>query len=301
MVVRRVMRYELDNCYFMKTIWKMGGTESHLYYLARKYGNFAVLYYEADKKQIARLEKYVKCIRIKPRDFVVCKRMFVCYRRDILNQCEAEHVYFVLHVDWKDMYERGQQSTLPIDSRVEKYLGVSERVCKGWKELTGIDAERIGEPVVLDEVEKPLFLVSATRLTQEKGWSRMKKLARALNEAGVKFMWMVFTNREVHDAERNMMIMPPRLNITDYLGMFDAYVQLSDNEGFCLSAVEALKRGVPVIGTDIPVFHEIGMDESNSILMGLDMKDIPIDRIRKVCELKPVYTEPSDRWGEYLD
>ena len=97
------------------------------------------------------------------------------------------------------------------------------------------------------------------------------------------------------------MIMPPRLNITDYLGMFDAYVQLSDNEGFCLSAVEALKRGVPVIGTDIPVFHEIGMDESNSILMGLDMKDIPIDRIRKVCELKPVYTEPSDRWGEYLD
>lgn len=286
----------------MRKIWGIGGTESHLYYLAKRYRgtDFAVLYYEADRAQLQRLRKYVRCIQVTAADRIRVKNLFVCYNRDILERVKAENVYFVLHVDYLDMFRRGQEKKPPVDNRVTRYLGVSQHVCDAWKELTGIDAEFIGEPVVLEETERPLMFVSATRLTKEKGWHRMKYLAKVLNDRGVKFLWVIFTNKEV-TPERNMILMDPRLDVTDWFPCFDAYIQLSDNEGFCLSAVEALMKGIPVIGTDLPVFHEVGLDESNSVLIDMDMQNIPVEKIRNIRGLKFNYKEPADRWDEFIE
>ena len=296
------MEYSVTNAYFMRKIWGMGGTESHLYYLARRYRevDFVIFYYEADIHQLRRLRKYVRCIQVTKADRIRVKNLFVCYNRDILDHVKAENIYFVLHVDYLDMYRRGQEKKPPVDPRITKYLGVSQHVCAAWKELTGIDAEFIGEPVVIEDTPAPLLFVSATRLTKEKGWHRMKYLAKCLNQKGIRFIWMIFTNKDVI-PEPNMILMPPRLDITDYFPMFDAYIQLSDNEGFCLSAVEALMKGIPVIGTDLPVFHEVGLDESNSVLIDMDMLNIPYERIKNIRELKVDYKEPADRWDEFID
>ena len=128
----------------------------------------------------------------------------------------------------------------------------------------------------------------------------MKILARELNRNGGSFVWFVFTATPQKDAEPNMVFMPPRLDITSLMPAFDAYIQLSDNEGFCLSAVEALMQGVPVIGTDLPVFREIGMNASNSILLDLDMKEIPVEKIRTIREKRFVFKAPKESWGKYL-
>lgn len=299
------MQYRTANAYYLRNLIKIGGIESHFYYLARKYGKYdiTVFYYHADPEQVKRLKRYVNCIKLKRDDVVICENLFCCFNREILDQCEAKYTYLVLHGDYKDMVNRGQlsKSNLPLDDRIDKYLGVSRHVCNTWTELTGLPADFIGEPVVLDDTEKPLLLCSATRLTAEKGWNRMKILAKELNRHGVKFLWLIFTNQHNQDAEPNMIFQEPRLDITELLPMFDAYVQLSDNEGFCLSVVEALLKSVPVIGTELPVFKEIGLNYKNSILLNLDMKNIPIDRIRNIRNLKVNYTQPYDRWDEYLD
>ena len=91
-----------------------------------------------------------------------------------------------------------------------------------------------------------------------------------------------------------MEFLPPRLDIVQLMPHFDAVVQLSDNEGYCLTAVEALSQGVPIIGTDVPVFKEIGINETNGILMPLDMSNIPIEKIKNVHQLKFNYQQPSD-------
>lgn len=299
------MEYRTANAYYLRTLIKIGGIESHFYYLARKYGRYdlTIFYYNADRDQIRRLKKYVKCIKLNKDDRVICENLFLCFNSEILEQAEAKHIYRILHGDYLDMVRRGQlrHDLIPVDKRVEKYLGVSQHVCRTWEELTGLPAEFIGEPVVLDDVDKPLLFLSATRLTAEKGWNRMKILARELDRNGVKFLWLVYTNKPGSNPGPNMIFMEPRLDITDFLPMFDAYIQLSDNEGFCLSAVEALLKGVPVIGTDLPVFKEIGLNKKNSILLDLDMKSIPIDRIRKIRSLKVNYTQPEDKWLDYLE
>ncbi len=298
------MEYTTTNAFFLRDILQIGGIESHFWYMARKYGKYdiTIFYYYGNPAQIERLRKLVRCVKLTSSDKVVCTNMFCCFNRDVLAQTEAETIYLVLHGDYLDMVDRGQldRRLIPMDKRVDKYLGVSHHVCETWEKLTGIHAEFIGEPVDLPKEDRPLMLISATRLTAEKGWERMKILANAMNGAGIKYLWTVFTNSKPEEQIPNMSLVQPTMYITDILSIYDAYVQLSDNEGFCLSVVEALLRGVPVIGTDLPVFRELGLDESNSVILDLDMKSIPIERIREIRELEFTYKAPKDNWIKYL-
>lgn len=299
------MIYECANAYYFRHLNKIGGIESHLRYLAKKYADkyeITVFYKTADADQLELLKRYVRVVQLQKNDLVKCKKLFCCFNREILDQCQAEKKYLVLHGDYKDMVKRGQltENSLPIDKRIDEYLGVSQLVCDSWKELTGIKARNVSEPVILDKCDKPLMFVSATRLTPEKGWHRMVELADKLNEHNVNYTWFIYTNSNKPPV-KNMVILPPRYDITEKLGGYDAYIQLSDNEGFCLSIVEALIRGVPVIATDLPVLRELKLNDSNSVILPFDMSNIPIERIRRINELNFVYKPPKDRWDVVLD
>ena len=303
------MIFKCVNAYYFSHLNSIGGVESHFYYLAKKYGNLdiTVFFRSADEYQLNRLKRLVRCIRITPEDRVECDKLFVCYNREILNQADAKEKILVLHADYKAVVSSGQFSMdmLPTDPRIDKYVGVSQTVCDSWKELTGIDAENLYEPIVLDPCDKPLMFLSATRLTREKGWHRMEKLADILNSNNVNYTWMVYSDTKptkyngIREKE-NMIFCPTRLDITRKMSAFDAYIQLSDNEGFCLSVVEALMQKVPVICTDLPVLREIGLNDSNSIRLNMDMSDVPVERIKDIYKLKFDYRPPEDRWKDIL-
>ena len=270
------MIYTTSNAYYFRHLNKIGGIESHLKYLAMTYAHkyeITVFFKTADMEQLDNLRRYVRCVQITDKDFVRCKRLFCCFNREILNQCEAEK---------------------------NEYLGVSQLVCDSWYEVSGIKARNVFEPVVLEDVEKPLLFVSATRLTPEKGWTRMLELAEALDNANVNYTWFVYTNSD-RPASKNMVMLPPRMDIANKIGAYDAFIQLSDNEGFCLSIAEALMRKVPVIATDLPVLKELGLNDTNSIILPFDMKDIPVERIRNIKKLKFSYKLPKEKWDEVLD
>jgi glycosyltransferase involved in cell wall biosynthesis len=55
-----------------------------------------------------------------------------------------------------------------------------------------------------------------------------------------------------------------RKNAEDYLGLFDLFVVPSRTEGFCLSLVEAVRKRVPVVCSEIPVFRELFSEEEVS-------------------------------------
>lgn len=301
------MIYKCANAYFFRHLNSIGGVESHFYYISKKYANLDItlFYMTGDEYQINRLKKNVRCRRITPNDRVVCDKMFVCYNREILDWCDAKEKILVLHADYKAVLASGQFTAdmLPVDPRVDRYLGVSKTVCDSWKEITGIDAENVYEPIELDPCDHPLMLLSATRLTREKGWHRMEKLADILNANHVNFTWLIYSDTKPTRAngirpKDNMIFCEPRLDIINKMGGYDAYIQLSDNEGFCLSVVEALMQNVPVICTDLPVFKELGLDDSNSIRLDMDMNNVPVDRIKDIWKLKFDYKAPEDKWGE---
>lgn len=296
------MEYKCTNAYYLSNINTIGGIESHFLYLAKKYKNYDIAFIcrSGNAKQIERLRKYARVIIIDNNDKIKCKILFCCFVHDILNQVEADKKYFVVHGDYKSMLENKQINVVPDDERFDGYLGVSQLVCDTWFELTKKKTKLVYEPIVLDKVDKPLFLVSATRLSEEKGWERMKILSQLLDDNKVNYLWFVFSDTP-KQTPQNMIRLDPRLDIVNKLDGFDAYVQLSDNEGYCLSIVEALIKGLPVIATDLPVLKEIGLNEDNSIILPFDMKDVPIDKIKKIRSKKFKYTPIKDKWDSVLD
>ena len=284
-----------ENVFYFKNINAIGGVESFFYYLSCKYKNMVVFYKEGAVKQIERLSKNIEVIRYTNQN-IKCKKFFCCYAPDIIDNVEAEEYIHLIHCDYKGV------SFSPIrHPKFTKYIGVSKLVCDSFKELTGIEAECIYNPVVIEKpnVEKyndgKLHLISATRLTREKGLKRMQKLAKMLEEANIDYEWLIYSNRHREYVGKNATYKEPKLDIIEDIAKADYLVQLSDHEAYCYSVVEALMVGTPVIVTDLPVFKELGLNDTNSIKYSEKM---PIESVLKCPKVS--YTPPKDNWSKYL-
>ena len=136
-----------------------------------------------------------------------------------------------------------------------------------------------------------------TRLSGEKGGWRIDKLSTILDQYRINYKWTIYTNKSPRFQSKNIEIKEPKLDLTEEIAKASYVVQLSDAEAFCLSVVEALTLGTPVIVTDLPVYKEIGLNEDNSIIVPLMFNDYDLDKLH---ERKFTYTPPKDCWEKYL-
>lgn len=287
------------NLFYFNTLNSIGGIETFFYNLAKKYGkdfDITILYRHGDPEQVRRLSEMVRVRKYRDGETVHCKRMFCAFNTDILDHIEAEEYYQILHGDYRSLNVLPQKH-----ERLQEYVAVSEVVRDAYADITGKVATVSYNPCIPLKPRKVLRLVSATRLTPDKGWNRMCILADALSAADIPFVWDVYTdtfNKSV--TNQNMILHPPRLDVIDFIADADYYVQLSDAEGFCYSVVESLTVGTPVIVTDFKVAHEIGVvNGKNGWILPFDMKNLPITAIYKGVK-KFKYEPPEDRWGELL-
>lgn len=254
-----------------------------------------VYYKDGDPKQIERLSKNVECHRYINQK-IKCENFFCMYNPDIIDNVEAKEYINIIHSDYKEI-----RISPVVHPKFTKTIAVSKRVANSYEELTGIKCEVIYNPVALDKPRPLLKLISATRLTKEKGKERMERLGKLLDQKEIQYQWLVFTNdRKVIDND-NIVYMSPRLDITSFIADADMLVQLSDCEAYCYSVVESLVMGKPVIVTDLPVYKELGIDETMSIKLPLDFKEIDIKRIEELKGKKIKYTPPKSEWDRYLD
>lgn len=291
----------MKNLYYFSVISKIGGIETFFYQLAKKYKNYdlTIVYKSADPEQLKRLRKYVRCIKYNGQTFN-CERAFFNFNTDIIDSVNAKEYILVVHGDYENMIKQGQLYKAPDNPKINRYVGVSERACKGFTAVTGKPCELCYNPFQLDEKKKVLNLISATRLSREKGKERMIKLAEALDKANIPYIWTIFTNDTNAIDNPNVIYMKPRLDITNFIANADYLVQLSDNEGYCYSVIEALTQKVPVIVTPCPVFEELGLkNKENCYILDFNMKNIPIEDIYNNIP-KFEYEAPKDRWNELL-
>jgi len=287
----------MKNCFYFLKINSIGGIESFFYYLAKKYKDWDItIYYKiGDAKQIKRLKKYVRVKKYNDGDKIVCDRMFFNFNLEIIDNVEAKEYIQIAHGDYKAM---GIKPNL--HPKITKYLGVSQLVCDTYKEVTGHNTELVYNPIEVEKPKKVLNLISATRLTREKGKNRMIKLMQLLDEAKIPYIWTIFTDDVNAIDHPNVAYMKPRLDIIDYIANADYLVQLSDNEGYCYSVVESLCVGTPVIVTECPVFKELGVvNGKNGWVCGFDMANIDVNKIYKGLS-KFEYKPKESNWDKFL-
>ena len=285
----------MDNVFYMHKISKIGGVESFLYYLSKLYDDFVVYYKEADPIQIERLAKNVEVHRYtKP---IKCKRFFCSYGYDI--EVEAEEYYHIVHYDAMNV------GFTPLTNDNFKYIGVSKVACDSFEKKTGNKCELIYNvvPIEKSKVEKlpGLNLISATRLTSEKGGERINKLAKLLDDNGIKYKWTIYTNKTRYPFKsKNIIVKEQKLDLTKEIAESSFLVQLSNCESFGLSVCESLILGTPVIITPLEAFKEIGcINGLNAIICDFDMKNVDLDMITKKV-FKFDYKPPKSEWNKYL-
>lgn len=286
------------NLFYFNTLNSIGGIETFFYNLAKKYGkdyDITILYRKGDPEQIKRLAQYVRVKKYRDGDRVRCKRAFCAFNTDILDFIDADEYYQMLHGDYRALGVLPQKH-----DKLQAYVACSEVVKEAYKDITGKEAVVSYNPYIPVKPRKVLRLVSATRLTPDKGWNRMLKLAEGFEKAGIPYIWDVYTDTFKPTPTPNIVLHEPRLDVLDFIAAADYFIQLSDAEGYCYSIVEALSVGTHVIATDIPVLKEIGVINGvNGFVLPMDMGDIPYDAIYKGLK-KFKYTPLSDGWGDLL-
>lgn len=286
---------EFKNIFYFTHINKIGGVESFYWYLAQKYQDWdiAIVYNSGDDNQIERLRQYVKVFKFNGQR-IKCEKAFFNYSTDIISYVDAQEYIQIIHGDYK-----GFHITPNVPPQIDRVIGVSQLVCDTFHEVTGLTVEKAYNPIVVPKTKKILHLISATRLTMEKGKKRMKTLASLLDANDIPYVWTIYTDDVDAILNPNIVYRKPRLDIINYIADSDYLVQLSDHEGYCYAVAEALSVGTPVIVTDCPVFREIGVNEKNGFILDHEMTNVPVKEIYKGIS-KFEYKPLEDHWGDLL-
>jgi len=273
----------LKNVIYFPDFNVCGGVETFCYEMGLKYGksyDITVLYKKGDPGTLSKIANTVaRVIRFRDTDEIVCDTFLFGYDRTVLDRVKAKDCVQMFHSDfWARRLNIGkcEQAT--------RFISVSQSVAVNAREY--YDGERevevIYNPYTPKKPRKVLSIISATRLSPEKGLKRMIALADALDKANIPFHWDVYTDIPRDFPNKSVAVLPSRLDVFDFVARADYLVQLSDSEAYSYSTVEALSVGTPVIVTDLPVLHEIGVvDGKNGFILPLDMSRIPVERIYK--------------------
>lgn len=130
-----------------------------------------------------------------------------------------------------------------------------------------------------------LFLVSATRMQAvDKGDNdkRFRILANKLNEAGIPFVWLNFSDKSMPNPPRNFINMEARLNIQSFIKRADYLVQLSNVEAYSMSILEALSLRTCVLACPFPSLFEEGFEDGvTGYIVPFDM-EFDVKKLLKV-------------------
>ena len=290
---------EHDNIFYIEYISALGGVETFVYEMVKKYQEYdiAVVCKQIAPNQLKRLNKLCP-VYVHKNEKIKCKTIITNYDNSILDYTEAECICETIHAD----YTNKLYTSYPeIDERVDHWLGITKYVCKTFTEKFGVKTELCYNPLDIGEIgEKPLILLSATRLSAIKGVGRMKALKDELDRRGINYVWFIFSNDDKIQGE-NIIYRKPSMDIKKWINMADYLVQLSDSEALSYSINEALMIGTPVIVTPLPYLDEIGVkDGVNSYILNFDLSNLSevVDRIHNVPKFK--FELPKDNYDKYV-
>ena len=284
----------------------IGGIESWIYYIGMMYGKNRdiTVYYVGDggsQEQLDRLRPLMKVRRFYNQR-IKCDLAIFPYTvpNDILLCFNARRVQFI-HACYSVAYGVKELKTNPL---IDEYIAVSQTVADDFHKLTGHMPRVIYNPIYIEKPRKVLKIISATRISDDKGsiWERMKEFAKQLNNAKIPFIWLVFTNSKKVSDVPNVYFVPANLKITNFIAEADYLAQFSKTEGDCLSIKESLSVNTPVLCTNFAAAIENGVvDGVNGYIFNMDMSNIDVDKIyNKIPKFDGKIKKSEKEWKELL-
>ena len=281
-------------------ISKIGGIETFLYNffkLLSKHYDILFVYKEGDLEQIRRYRKYVKCLKFNNQKFICDKYLCVSNQDNIADRVTSlsGEYYDMIHADLSAMHWRYKPH-----KKTTKHIAVSNIAKKAIEAQDDKPCIVIYNLLDLEKGEKPLMIMSAQRVSVEKGEAEMKQFARRLREKGKPFIWINFTDNKVGEEE-GILYKECVQDIHNYFKAFDYFASFSRTESYGYSLVQAMSYGIPLIVRDIPVLKELGFEDGkHGYKINCDLSNI--DEIIDKLDKKPkcVYNK-LDNYKEWIN
>lgn len=277
----------------------VGGITTFIYnfcYFMRKYYDIMVVFQKMDPVHIRRISELVKIEKYDINQSFACDTL-------ILNRLTDKIYPNIVHRQSIQICHACRQINYRIPKDRDILINVSQAAKDSW-------GEESAEGIVVHNFaytkkEKCLFLVSATRTkTTDKGENdnRMKQLAEKLTAEGIKFLWLNFADKALDNMPKGFVNMPPMPDIHSFIAKADYLVQLSDQEAYSMSILEALCLNTAVICTPFPSAEEQGVkDGENGYIVPFDM-GFDVKRLLKVPKFR--YKHGNDeiirQWRELI-
>ena len=224
------------NIIFMPTISALGGIETYVYELVKKYKDLdiAVVSKRCDENQAKRIKKYCR-LYIHNNQKIECKVAIINYDQSIIDYINKDaEIYQTIHADYTNaIYDHRPQP----HPRVKAFIAITKFLQDNMKDMLAPNEMILSYNPLTVEETKPIIIVSATRLHAHKGVARMKALINEMDKRGVNYIWFCITNDTGVISHPNVIMVPTRLDISNWLGIATYVALFSDSEAcsYCLS------------------------------------------------------------------
>ena len=264
------------NIVFMPTISELGGIETYVYEMVKKYKDLdiAVVSKTCDPLQAKRIRKYCP-LYIHTNEKIECDVAIINYDVSIIDYINKDaKIYQTIHGDYSNPIYGGKRP--PDHPRLTGYIAITKYLEDKIKDLYDVDNIIMSyNPLTVEEDKPYITLVSATRLHKNKGVNRMKELIRALDRHKIDYIWYCITNDTNVIKHPNVIMIQNRLDVDKWLRQADYVVLLSDSEACSYTLNEALYRNIPIIATPLPYLEEIGVkDGKNAYIIDFDCSNV---------------------------
>lgn len=259
-----------------------------------KHIDLQLYFHNASISQLLRYSDYVDCTKFKGQE-TECDVLILAsaWGEKVTHKIKANKVIQMIHANLKD-YKKLGIFNLNQSEEVTDYVSVSHSVANALKELHDIESKVIYNltdneiPAYKKKKNKTLSLITASRISREKGLERCIELAKQLHKSNIEFEWNIYGDSKPESYKENLakktIGLPVywhqfTLDIHKKISDADYLVQLSDTEGFCYSIVEALQLKTPCIVTPFESAKEQIKNGVNGYIVPFDMQGINLNEI----------------------
>lgn len=234
-------------------------------------------------------------------------------------ECVDSNIYIqMVHADYRVLID-GWAFNYKKNPKTTHHVCVGEVVKEGSEEVTKLKCDAVIYNL-LDNSNKfdkkvkndKTTFITCSRLSGEKGFSRMLTMAKEMDSLGIDYVWNVFGNNNTHYGKKlsnefsdckNVFFKGITTEPFKEINKSDYLVQLSDTEGFAYSVYEAMQVKTPCIITPFASGKEQIKHGLNGYIVPFDMKDIDYSLINKRGLKVPNFKElgKESHWNNFFN
>lgn len=286
-----------------------------------KHHEITLLYHNcSSEEQVKEMQQYCEVIKLDKKQRYSCG-IFIsssAWGQEGFSFVDAKINIQMVHADYRHVIQ-GWAFNYKKHPNTTHHVCVGELVKESFEIATTYKSDAVIHNLLDNNFKlnkkpknKKLTLITCSRISGEKGFGRMLKMAQQLDNLGIDYVWNIYGDDSSAYAKQTLKTFSQCKNVFfkgitteafKEINKADYLVQLSDTEGFAYSVYEAMQVKTPCIITPFASGNEQIKDGVNGFIVPFEMEDINYEKILKRNLKVPEFEElgKEEHWNIFFE